>query len=50
MLPITLKTEKKEEIKHGNDAGNRCYYTIKHMFKSRTVSKLVKIKLYKTII
>jgi hypothetical protein len=30
--------------------GNRCYYGLQHLFKSRTGSRIVKIKIYKTIL
>jgi hypothetical protein len=46
---ITKKNEIGEEIKTRIAAGNRCYYGL-HLFRSRTVSRIVKIKIYKTIL
>jgi hypothetical protein len=47
---ITSKNEIKEEIKARITAGNRCCYALKHIFKSRAVSKAVKTKIYKTLV
>jgi hypothetical protein len=41
---INSKNETGEEIKSRIAAGNRCYYSLKHIFRSRTMSKIVKIK------
>jgi hypothetical protein len=46
---ITKKNEIGEEIKMRIAAGNRCYYGLQHLFRSRTVSRIVKIKIYKSI-
>jgi hypothetical protein len=47
---ITSKNEIKEEIKARITAVNSCYYALKHIFKSRAVSKAVKTKIYKTLV
>jgi hypothetical protein len=47
---ITKKNEIGEEIKMRIATGNRCYYGLQHLFRSRTVSRIVKIKIYKTIV
>jgi hypothetical protein len=47
---ITKKNEIGEEIKTRIAAGNRCCYGLQHLFRSRTVSRIVKIKIYKTIL
>lgn len=41
---ITFKNEKKVA------AGNRCYYIVNHIFKSKAETNVVKIKLNKTVI
>jgi hypothetical protein len=46
---IIKKNEIGEEIKMRIAAGNRCYYGLQ-LFRSRTVSRIVKIKIYKTIL
>jgi hypothetical protein len=46
---ITRKNEIGEEIKMRIAPGNRCYYGL-HLFRPRTVSRIVKIKIYKTIL
>jgi hypothetical protein len=46
---ITKKNEIGEEIKMIIAAGNRCYYGLQHPFRSRTVSRIVKIKIYKNV-
>jgi hypothetical protein len=43
----TRKNEIREEIKMRIAAGNRCCYGLQHLFRSRTVSRIVKIKIYK---
>jgi hypothetical protein len=47
---ITRKNEIGEEIKMRIAAGNRCYYGLLHLFGPRTMSRRVKIKIYKTIL
>jgi hypothetical protein len=47
---ITKKNEIGEEIKMRIAAGNRCYYGLQHLFRSRTVGRIVKIKINKTIL
>jgi hypothetical protein len=47
---ITKKNEIGEEIKMRIAAGNRHYYGLHHLFRSRTVSRIVKIKIYKTVL
>jgi hypothetical protein len=39
-----------EGIKMRIAAGNQCYYGLQHLFRSRTVSRTVKITIYKTIL
>jgi hypothetical protein len=46
---ITKKNEIGEEMKMRIAAGNLCYYGLQHLFRSRTASRIVKIKIYKTI-
>lgn len=38
------------EIRARIAAGNRCFYSLKQIFKSRTMSRVAKIKTYKTIL
>jgi hypothetical protein len=47
---ITRKNEIGEEIKMRIAAGNQCYYGLQHLFRSRMVSRIVKIKIYETIL
>jgi hypothetical protein len=47
---ITKNNEIGEEITMRFAAGNPCYYGLQHLFGSRTVSRIVKIKIYKTIL
>jgi hypothetical protein len=47
---ITGKNEIAEEIKVRTAAGNQCCYGLKHIFTSRTVGKISKIKIYETIL
>jgi hypothetical protein len=47
---ITKKNEFGEEIKMRIAVGNRCCYGLQHLFRSRMVSRMVKIKIYKTIL
>jgi hypothetical protein len=47
---ITKKNEIGEEIKMRIAAGNQCCYGLQHLFRSRKVSRIVKIKIYKTIL
>jgi len=37
-----------DEIKSKIAASNRCFYGLRHIFRSRSVSKAVKIKIHKT--
>ena len=46
---LTSKNEMSEEIRGRIIAGNR-YYSLKQIFKSKTVSRIAKIKTYKTIL
>jgi hypothetical protein len=41
---ITKKNEIGEEIKMRIATGNRCYYGLQHLFRSRTVSRIDKLK------
>jgi hypothetical protein len=47
---ITKKNEIGEEIKMIIAAGNRCYYGLQHLFRSRTVRGIVKSKLHQTVL
>jgi hypothetical protein len=47
---ITKKNEIGEAVKMRIAAGNRCYYGLQHLFRFRTVRKIVKIKIYKIIL
>jgi hypothetical protein len=38
------------EIKSKLSAGNKCYYALGPILKRRSISQLIKIRLYKTII
>ena len=38
------------EIKSRIAAGNRYFYSLRQIFKSRTMNKAVKIKIYKTMV
>ena len=39
-----------DEIKSRIAAGNRCFYSLRQIFRSRAMSKAVKIKIYKTMV
>jgi len=41
-----MSDEKKSRI----TAGNRCFYSLRQIFRSRTMSKAVKIKIHKTMV
>ena len=42
------KNLKSDEIKSRTASGNRYFYTLRQIFRSRAMSKVVKIKIYKT--
>lgn len=46
---ITLKNDRKEEMKSRIPAGNRCSYSLK-IFKSKAIRRAVKTRLYKKIV
>jgi len=39
-----------DEIKSRIAAGDRCFYSLRQLFRSRAMSKAVKIKKYKTMV
>jgi hypothetical protein len=39
-----------DEIKSSIAAGNRCLYSLRQIFRTRTMSKAVKIKIHKTMV
>jgi len=39
-----------DEIKSRIAAGNRCFYSIRHIFRAKAISKSVKIKIYKMMV
>jgi hypothetical protein len=39
-----------EEIKSRIASGNRCFYCLRQIFRSRTMSKAVKTKIYKMMV
>jgi stalled ribosome rescue protein Dom34 len=47
---ITGKNAITEEIKVRIAADNQCCYGLKHIFKSRTVGKISRIKIYETML
>ena len=53
LVECTLLTNQnyiQEEIKCRIKAGNSCYYSVQTLLSSRLLSKILKIKIYKTII
>jgi hypothetical protein len=47
---ITQNNEIQEEIKARIHASNRCYFGLNKLFKSRMLSKRLKVQLYRTLI
>ena len=47
---LTNQNSIQEEIKYRLKAGNACYYSVQTLLSSRLLSKILKIKIYKTII
>jgi hypothetical protein len=47
---LTQNNEIQEEIKARIHAGNKCYFGLNKLFKSRMLSKSLKIQLYRTLI
>jgi hypothetical protein len=39
-----------EEIKRRLNSGNACYHSVQNLLSSRLLSKIVKVRIYKTII
>jgi hypothetical protein len=47
---LTNKNDIHDEIKSRLNSGNACYYSVQNLLSSRVISKIVKIKIYKTVI
>jgi hypothetical protein len=47
---VTENSEKSTEIKIRIAAGNRCYFSLTKLLKSRAVARNVKVRMYRTII
>jgi len=47
---LTQNNEIQEEIKARIHAGNRCYFGMNKLFKSRMLSMSLKVQLYRTLI
>ena len=47
---ITADNKTSEEIQERITSGNRCFFALQNMFKSRNVSRNTKIKIYTTIL
>jgi hypothetical protein len=39
-----------EEIKRRLNSGNACYHSVQNLLSSRLLSKIIKVRIYKTII
>jgi hypothetical protein len=47
---ITNQNLIQEEIKRRLNSGNACYHSVKNLLSSRLLSKIIQIRIYKTII
>ncbi|KAJ4444433.1 hypothetical protein ANN_06225 [Periplaneta americana] len=47
---VTNINDTREEIKHGINMGNACYYSVEKLLSSSLLSKNLKVRIYKTVI
>lgn len=47
---VNIENDIEEEIKTRTMQGNRCFYALKHLFRSTILSRNTKLRLYKTLI
>ncbi|KAJ4439190.1 hypothetical protein ANN_07307 [Periplaneta americana] len=47
---VTNINDTREEIKHGINMGNACYYSVENLLSSSLLSKNLKVRIYKTVI
>jgi hypothetical protein len=49
-MTVTSQNLIQEEIKRRSNSGNACYHSVQNLLSSHLLSKIVKIRIYKTII
>ncbi|KAJ4446969.1 hypothetical protein ANN_13671 [Periplaneta americana] len=47
---VTNIIDTREDIKHGINMGNACYYSVEKLLSSNVLSKNLKVRIYKTVI